>query len=300
MLNIKKLSAFRAVMESSSITGASDKLGLTQSGVSRLIGNLEEELGFPLFNRMKGKIQITARGESFYQEIEPLLNGIDQIPTIAKQIKQHQYSRLRIITLNSLGHSIVPLALKVFCSKNPSTNISVTIKSRTELIHWEGGEHFDVALASLPFEQRIFQKKSFIKFSAVIALPKNHKLNKLKKIHLKDLKNENLISLDPLGAFQSSIKTYQKEYNIDQTLKVQTTSMLQAGQMVAQGIGLAIIDPFIAEMINNDNIEIRKLSPNIEHQYGYIWPSGRNLSPLTEEFIKSITSIAQEISKKWK
>jgi DNA-binding transcriptional LysR family regulator len=124
-------------------------------------------------------------------------------------------------------------------------------------------------------------------------------LSKLKKIHLKDLKNENLISLDPLGAFQSSIKTYQKEYNIDQTLKVQTTSMLQAGQMVAQGIGLAIIDPFIAEMINNDNIEIRKLNPNIEHEYGYIWPSGRKFSPLTEEFITSITSIAQEISKKW-
>ena len=69
--------------------------------------------------------------------------------------------------------------------------------------------------------------------------------------------------------------------------------------MVAQGIGLAIIDPFIAEMINNDNIEIRKLNPNIEHEYGYIWPSGRKFSPLTEEFITSITSIAQEISKKW-
>ncbi|MDA0763261.1 MAG: LysR family transcriptional regulator [Proteobacteria bacterium] len=300
MLNIKKLDAFRAVLESSSITGASDKLGLTQSAVSRLISNLEEELGFPLFNRIKGKIQITARGQSFYKEIEPLLNGIDQIPAIAKQIKQHQHSRLRIITLNSLAHSIVPLALKKFCANNPSTNVIVTIKSRKELIHWEGGEHFDVALASLPFEQRVFQKECFVKFTAVIVLPKEHRLNKINKIHLSDLKGENLISLDPMEIFQSSIKAYQKEYNIDQTLKIQTTSMLQAAQMVSKGIGLAIIDPFIAETIKNNDVVIRKLNPKIEYEYGYIWPSGRKLSSLTEEFISYAKEISEEISKKWR
>ena len=300
MLNIKKLDAFRAVMESSSITGASDKLGLTQSAVSRLISNLEEELGFPLFNRIKGKIQITARGQYFYKEIEPLLNGIDQIPAIAKQIKQHQHSRLRIITLNSLANSIVPLALKKFCANNPSTNVIVTIKSRKELIHWEGGEHFDVALASLPFEQRVFKKECFVKFTAVIVLPKGHRLNKINKIHLSDLKGENLISLDPMEIFQSSIKAYQKEYNIDQTLKIQTTSMLQAAQMVSKGIGLAIIDPFIAETIKNNDVVIRKLNPKIEYEYGYILPSGRKLSSLTEEFISYAKEISEEISKKWR
>ena len=148
-MNLKKLIAFRAVLESNSITGAADKIGLTQSGVSRLITSLEQELDFPLFNRIKGRIQITSRGESFFQEIEPLLSGIDQIPNLARQVKQHQYSRLRIITLNSLAHSLVPMALNKFCQKHPHANISITIKSRRELLHWERGEHFDVALASI-------------------------------------------------------------------------------------------------------------------------------------------------------
>ena len=55
-MNLKKLIAFRAVLESNSITGAADKIGLTQSGVSRLITSLEQELDFPLFNRIKGRI----------------------------------------------------------------------------------------------------------------------------------------------------------------------------------------------------------------------------------------------------
>ena len=73
MINIKKLIAFRAVLESSSITGAADKIGLTQSGVSRLITSLEQELDFPLFNRIKGRVQITSRGENFYR-----YNGFDR------------------------------------------------------------------------------------------------------------------------------------------------------------------------------------------------------------------------------
>ena len=52
-MNLKKLIAFRAVLESNSITGAADKIGLTQSGVSRLITSLEQELDFPFLIELK-------------------------------------------------------------------------------------------------------------------------------------------------------------------------------------------------------------------------------------------------------
>lgn len=298
-MNLKKLIAFRAVLESNSITGAADKIGLTQSGVSRLITSLEQELDFPLFNRIKGRIQVTSRGESFFQEIEPLLSGIDQIPNLARQVKQHQYSRLRIITLNSLAHSLVPMALNKFCQKHPHANVSITIKSRTELLHWERGEHFDVALASLPFEQRVFRKKSFITFPAVVALSATHRFNKKEKIHIKDLHNENLISLEPTGIFQTSIRKKLQDNNIEPIFKIQTTSMLQSAQMVENNIGIAIIDPFIGHIIKSKKVVIKPLNPYINFDYAYIWPEGRDLSALSEEFLLVLKKIAKKISHKY-
>ena len=298
-MNLKILIAFRAVLESNSITGAADKIGLTQSGVSRLITSLEQELDFPLFNRIKGRIQVTSRGESFFQEIEPLLSGIDQIPNLARQVKQHQYSRLRIITLNSLAHSLVPMALNKFCQKHPHANVSITIKSRTELLHWERGEHFDVALASLPFEQRVFRKKSFITFPAVVALSATHRFNKKEKIHIKDLHNENLISLEPTGIFQTSIRKKLQDNNIEPIFKIQTTSMLQSAQMVENDIGIAIIDPFIGHIIKSKKVVIKPLNPYINFDYAYIWPEGRDLSALSEEFLLVLKKIAKKISHKY-
>jgi DNA-binding transcriptional LysR family regulator len=67
-MNIKRLQALRAVIELSSITEAAHAVNLTQSGVSRLIGLLEDEVGFLLFNRIKGRLQITGRGEAFLRK----------------------------------------------------------------------------------------------------------------------------------------------------------------------------------------------------------------------------------------
>jgi len=299
IMNLKKLIAFRAVLQSNSITGAADKIGLTQSGVSRLITSLEQELEFPLFNRIKGRIQVTSRGEIFYQEIEPLLSGIDQIPTLARQVKQHQYSRLRIITLNSLAHSLVPIVLKKFCKKHPHANISVTIKSRNELIHWERGEHFDVALVSLPFEQRVFRKKSFVRFPAVVAIHSTDPLMKKSIININDLKNKNLISLEPSGIFQTSIREKLMENKIEPIIKIQSTSMLQSAQMVENNIGIAIIDPFVGHIIESKNVIIKPLNPSIFFDYAYIWPEGRDLSALSEEFLLDLKKIAKKISHKY-
>jgi DNA-binding transcriptional LysR family regulator len=298
-MNIKQLQALRAVIELSSVTEAAHAMNMTQSGVSRLIGLLEGEVGFLLFNRIKGRLQITGRGEAFYQEVEPLLTGIDQIPSVANQIRQHRHSRLRLITLNSQAHSLVPLALERFAKIHPDTAISITILSRRELTHWAGGEHFDLALASLPVEQRLFEKESFIRFPVVVALPSDHPLCLKESIEVVDLVDENLISLDPFAIFQPGVKTLFQEQGIESTTKIQTTSMLQAGQLVACGLGVSIIDPFIAHSLKSDKIEIRKLIPDLEYEYAYMWPVGRKLSPLAESFASTITEVAQELTAPW-
>ena len=54
-----KCEAFLAAAELGSLTATAELLGYTQSGVTRMIGTLEEELGFPLFLRSKKGVQLT-------------------------------------------------------------------------------------------------------------------------------------------------------------------------------------------------------------------------------------------------
>ena len=117
------------------------------------------------------------------------------------------------------------------------------------------------------------------------------------EIHINDLHNENLISLEPTGIFQTSIRKKLLENNIEPIFKIQTTSMLQSAQMVENNIGIAIIDPFVGHIIKNKKVVIKRLNPLIYFDYAYIWPEGRELSALAEEFIMELKKTANSVTK---
>src|SRR6516165_12292643 len=66
VVNLKRLQAFRAVFEAAAVTRAAERLHTTQPAVSRLIGDLEAELGLALFVRQRRRLVPTAEGRAFY------------------------------------------------------------------------------------------------------------------------------------------------------------------------------------------------------------------------------------------
>ena len=74
-----KCEAFLAAAELGSLTATAELLGYTQSGVTRMIGTLEEELGFPLFLRSKKGVQLTENGKLMLPLLrEARLLGLDR------------------------------------------------------------------------------------------------------------------------------------------------------------------------------------------------------------------------------
>ena len=68
-LKIRQIEAFKAVVETGSVTAASKRLSLTQPAVSKLIAYLERSVGMKLFERARGRLQATPEAEIFYQHV---------------------------------------------------------------------------------------------------------------------------------------------------------------------------------------------------------------------------------------
>lgn len=58
-MNIRQVEAFRAIMQSGSASRAAEALGITQPAVTRLVAELEKTIGFPLFDRTRGRLDPT-------------------------------------------------------------------------------------------------------------------------------------------------------------------------------------------------------------------------------------------------
>lgn len=77
--SLSALHAFDASVRHLSFTRAAEDLGITQSGISRQIRNLEEFLGLALFERAGAKLVLTTDGANYYEEVSRLLNRLEEV-----------------------------------------------------------------------------------------------------------------------------------------------------------------------------------------------------------------------------
>ncbi len=72
------LMAFEAAATYRNFTRAGEDLGLTQSGVSRQVAALEQQLGLKLFERIGPRLVLSDAGRNYVQAITPLLDGLEE------------------------------------------------------------------------------------------------------------------------------------------------------------------------------------------------------------------------------
>src|SRR6266568_2734327 len=118
-LNLRQIETFRAVMISGSIVGAAKLMSVTQPGVSRTIGMLEDRLGYALFQRRGRRIVATPEAEALYREVELSYRSIESIARVAHDIGLQRAGALRVATLPGLAQWLVPRAISRFLVTRP-------------------------------------------------------------------------------------------------------------------------------------------------------------------------------------
>ena len=86
-MNVKQLEAFKAIMRSGSTTAAAARLDLSQSAVSRLLTQLEAELGLELFAREKGRLIPTPEAIGLLDSVEDAVDGVQRVQHVAEELR---------------------------------------------------------------------------------------------------------------------------------------------------------------------------------------------------------------------
>lgn len=128
-LDARQLEALKAVFDSGSITRAAEKIGKSQSAVTRLIQELELEIGFSVLVRKGPKVTPTENGLNLYREAEHYLAGLAAISRGARLVAQSEKASLAVSTISALATSIVPSSVADVVGNWPDAEISVEVET---------------------------------------------------------------------------------------------------------------------------------------------------------------------------
>jgi len=132
-----------AVVKSGSFAAAADALDISPSGVSRSIVRLEGRLGIRLFNRTTRSVALTDEGRRFYQQIAPLLAGLEEAATLAAEGKVAVRGRLRVNVHPFFSRLILGPHLGRFLRQYPELQLELATREEQGDLVAEG---FDLAI----------------------------------------------------------------------------------------------------------------------------------------------------------
>jgi DNA-binding transcriptional LysR family regulator len=294
-LIIHHLEAFRAIMLSGTTTGAATALAVSQPSISRLLGELEGQLGVQLFVRQKGRLIPTQEAEWLFNEAQDVLTRLDRLDTSARDVRHFSIGELRIVATPPLAHGLVPECLRRLRSVYPDLRVTLQVAFRREVRMVTDSQNFDVALSTLPIDYPAPESERLVSVRGVCILPTGHHLTEKTVIEAADLAEEPFISPLPEALSRMRLDLLFDEAGVRRKRQLmESHTPMTICQMVAAGLGVAVTDPFTARAFAHLGIAIRSFAPTFEYEYGLLFPLRRPRSRLAKEFAEAAHACVAE------
>jgi LysR family transcriptional regulator, benzoate and cis,cis-muconate-responsive activator of ben and cat genes len=195
-MELRHLRYFVAVAEAENVSRAALKLHVSQPGVSRQIRDLEDEIGFQLFERSAKAVRLTAAGKIFLTEAREVLARADAAVKKAREVAQGGGDEIHVGYAPSLTVQILPQALRKFQQEFPQVRVTLHDLSSEEMFAELGAKKLHVALTVRPPGKlpRGFSFVELARYAMCVAVAPQHSLAKLKAISLEQIAREPLIA----------------------------------------------------------------------------------------------------------
>lgn len=284
-MNYRQIEIFGMVMRMGTASRAAELLNITQPAVSRSLADLEAEIGFPLFDRVRNRLLPTPEAELFYRDVEDSFRGMDRLRTSAAWIRDRGAGEIRVASLSALSFSIVPRAIAAFRLAFPDIRVTLHVLWSRDVRDRVASGQFDLGLAADEINTTGVQCQRFITHRVMCAVPLGHPLEGRKMIRLSDLEGEPLIGYAPEDRLRQKLDVGFRDAGIVPHVVVETTYAATLCALVAAGVGIGFISALAARGLECSRMKLVPLDFAITSKCLLILPPDRQKSQHVRAFI---------------
>lgn len=244
--NIQKYMSFVKTVECGSFTVAAELLNYSQSGISRMIGDLEREWGVVLLERNRGGVKLTSDGLTLLPYAKSLVTEYEKLQMQVDELNGVQSGLIRIGTFSSVATHWLPKIIKVFQRDYPNIDYELLLGDYTEIEEWILDGRVDCGFLRLPTHPEL--ETIFLEQDQLMAIiPENHPLAGCEKFPVTALCDEPFMLLEK-GA-KAEVSEVFERCGLKPQVHFTTWDDYAIMSMVESGLGISILPQLILKRI---------------------------------------------------
>ncbi|EOG7700703.1 LysR family transcriptional regulator [Vibrio parahaemolyticus] len=288
-MNLRQLEVFYAIMQAGTVSGAARLLHVSQPNVTRVLAHTEQQLGFALFERVKGRLVPTQEAKALLPEAKKVYQQLGQFRSLTNKVKQG-IQHLRVGAPPVLAaHLLAPTV--ALLSKQHGISFELLTANRDELCSGLLKHELDVAIAFGEETPPAIMGHVLLKENLALIAPKSAAIPAEKTVILKELISHDLPiigldSRDPLGLLlHQTLSARDEHYQHAITVR----SYSAAAELVKHQAGFAIVDPWTAKQYRQDDtVSVHALEPNMSFSVSILFAEHTPQSIATKQFITAL------------
>ncbi len=188
-MELRHLRYFVAVGEEQHYGRASRRLRVAQPALSRQIQDLEEQVGFKLFDRLSRGVKLSAAGKLFLEDARRILQAVSEATARAAHVARGLSGTLRVgFSENASWHGVVPDSFRRFRGQQPDAELQLQPAASLEQLDAIRSGSLDAGFVNfMPRADPELDQLDVAVHHVELAVPKRDPLTKLKKLRLQDL-----------------------------------------------------------------------------------------------------------------
>jgi len=247
-LEFRLLRYIVAVAETLNFTRAAERLYLAQPSLSRQIRDLEEDLGFSIFDRTREGVRITPAGEMIVAYAREILRSSDEVVSMARAVHLGRVPPLRLGFSSFVSMNLLQSFRVKYEAMFPGCQIQLAGGDPTQVLQRINQRALDCAILPMPIDNDLYYVQQISESPLVVCLRSDDPLASQTLLDIQDVAHRIKIFRDPelQPAAHSRLSEMFEEVGIQMHLACSASTPSDMQWMVKAGYGLALIDQMSA------------------------------------------------------
>lgn len=294
-MRLRQIEVFHAVYTNGSITNAAAALNVSQPSVSKVLAHAEQQLGYRLFDRVKGKLIPTPEAHQLFGHVREVYDDVDRLRHVAVNLKAASAGRIRVASTPAFGLEILPRAVATFRAEYADAIFEI------ETLHLDAiraallESRIDIGLAFDPDKRPGIRRTKLATAGFFVLAHDAAVFAGRDMLHVADLAGHPFIGLNRRGPLGQMLADHLAAAGFRPDIIAWSETYHVARALVAAGTGITIADEITARSTTGGDVAIWPLEPPLSFDISLMQRTESSLSRSTRRFATHLGNVVSEM-----